>query len=141
MATDPNFPDNLGPCVFSASIAIRWGDLDAFGHVNNALYFKYLEEARFLWLIEKKIPFDGATCPVLINIGCTFLQPVFHPDNLRVDIYIGSVGRSSFMAYYRLFSSKDPINPCSQAYSKIVWVDRSSGKSVPLPDAVRAWFE
>jgi acyl-CoA thioester hydrolase len=126
--------------AFSCEIPVRWGDMDAFGHVNNTLYFRYFEEARFQWMREKNIPIGGGTYPVVVTIGCTFLRPVFHPDTLRIDIYISEPGRSSFMANYKVYSSHDPLNPCSEGYSKVVWVDANTGKSTPLPDAISQWF-
>jgi acyl-CoA thioester hydrolase len=125
---------------YSCEIPVRWGDMDAFGHVNNAIYFRYFEEARFQMLLAKGISNITDSYPVLINIGCTFLRPVFHPDILRIDTFLSAPGRSSFIATYKVYSSHDPQTPCSEGHSKIVWVDKSTGKSVALPDAVKAWF-
>lgn len=125
---------------YSYEVPVRWGDMDAFGHVNNTLYFRYFEETRFQWMLEKGIPIQGESFPVVLTIGATFFRPVFHPDTLRIDVFISEPGRSSFMATYKVYSSHDSQNPCSEGYSKIVWVSASTGKSVPLPDAVRAWF-
>ena len=89
---------------------------------------------------EKGIPVGGDTYPVVVTIGCTFFRPVFHPDTLRIDVFISEPGRSSFMATYKVYTSADQETPCSEGYSKIVWVEKATGKSVALPDAVRAWF-
>jgi len=126
--------------IYSCEIPLRWGDMDAFGHINNTLYFRYFEEARFLLMEEKNIPSTGDTHPVVVTIGCTFLRPLFHPDNIRVEIYISEPGRSSFMMHYKLFSLSHSEAPSAEGYSKIVWVSRDTGKSVPLPDNVRVWF-
>lgn len=127
--------------VFSCQIPVRWGDMDAFGHVNNTLYLRYIEEARFQWMTSKDIPMTGDLHPVVVTIGCTFYRPVYHPDTLRIDCYISEPGRSSFMVKYKLYSATDPINPVADSFSKVVWVDAKTGKSVPLPSTVRAWFE
>lgn len=132
-------PQLLKP-FYTCEIPIRWGDMDAFGHVNNTLYFRYFEEARFLWMLDQKMPMNLDSHPVVVTIGCAFLRPLFHPDNLRIEIYIDEPGRSSFMCYYRVYSSQDSLNPTTEGYSKIVWVDKATGKSVPLPDQVRKWF-
>lgn len=133
-------PAHLTP-FYSCHIPIRWGDMDAFGHVNNTIYFRYFEEARFQWMLDKQIPMDADSYPVVVTIGCAFLRPLFHPDNLRIEIFIDEPGRSSFMCYYRVYSSQDNENPSTEGYSKIVWVDKSNGKSVPLPETVRHWFD
>lgn len=127
--------------VFSCEIPVRWGDMDAYGHVNNTLYFRYFEEARFLWMLDKGLPTLGDTHPVVVTIGCTFLRPIFHPETLRIALYVGEVGRSSFMVTYKVYTSAQPDVPAAEGYSKVVWVSAANGKSVPLPDAVRAWFE
>lgn len=125
---------------FSCSIPLRWGDMDAFGHVNNTLYLRYCEEARFQWLSAGKIDFSPESYPVVVTVGCTFLRPVFYPETLRVDCYAMEPGRSSFMAYFQLYTQAEPEQPAAQAHSKIVWVG-DDGKSRPLPESVREWFD
>lgn len=135
---DIAFP--AGSPAFSCHIPVRWGDLDAFGHVNNTLYLRYIEEARFQWMASKGVPIGGESYPVVVTIGCTFLRPVFYPETLRVDCYIAEPGRSSFMAYYKIYTAAQPDKPTAESYSKIVWVASETGKSVPMPESVRAWF-
>ncbi|WP_323813353.1 thioesterase family protein [Cellvibrio sp. NN19] len=127
--------------AFSCEMPVRWGDMDAYGHVNNTVYFRYFEEARFQWMLDKGVPTLGDTHPVVVTIGCTFLRPIFHPDNLRIDVFVGEPGRSSFMVTYKVYTSADPDTPAAEGYSKVVWVSATNGKSVPLPDVVRGWFE
>lgn len=125
---------------YSCEIPVRWGDMDAYGHVNNTLYFRYFEEARFKWMLEKGLPLKSDTHPVVVTIGCTFLRPIFHPDTLRIDVFLSEPGRSSFMVNYKVYTQSHPQNPAAEGYSKVVWVSSADGKSVPLPDLVRAWF-
>ncbi len=132
--------EHLHP-FYSCEMPVRWGDLDAYGHVNNTLYFRYFEEARFQLMREKNIPAQGESHPVVVTIGCTFLRPVFHPEKLRVEIFISEPGRSSFMMHYRIFTESHPDSPSAEGYSKVVWVSSDTGKSIPLPDYVRIWFD
>lgn len=125
---------------FSCDIPVRWGDMDAYGHVNNTLYFRYFEEARFQWMLDKGIPLKSDTHPVVVTIGCTFLRPIFHPETLRIDVFISEPGRSSFMVKYKVYTASQLDVPAAEGYSKVVWVSSVDGKSVPLPDPVRAWF-
>lgn len=125
---------------FSCEIPLRWGDMDAFGHVNNTLYLRYCEEARFQWLTDAGIEVDENSYPVVVTVSCTFKRPVFYPENIRVDCYAAEPGNSSFMAYYRLYTSAEPSDPAAEASSKIVWLN-GEGKSRPLPDKVRHWFD
>lgn len=125
--------------IFSYDIPVRWGDMDAFGHVNNTLYLRYCEEVRFQLLAAKGIEISPTSYPVVVTVGCTFYTPVFHPDTLRIDCYLSEPGRSSFLIEFDIFSQKKPGKPVARAHSKVVWVD-AEGKSQALPDVVRAWF-
>ncbi len=125
---------------FSCEMPVRWGDMDAYGHVNNTLYFRYFEEARFQWMLEKGLPLKSDTHPVVVTIGCTFLRPVFYPETLRIDVFLSEPGRSSFMITYKVYTLSQPETPAAEGYSKVVWVSSTDGKSVPLPEQVRAWF-
>lgn len=127
--------------LFSCDIPVRWGDMDAYGHVNNANYFRYFEEARFQWMLAEGLPLKSDTHPVVVTIGCTFMRPIFHPETLRIELSISEPGRSSFMMKYQVYALSDLSTPAAEGYSKVVWVSSDSGKSVPLPDYVRVWFE
>lgn len=127
--------------VFSCEMPVRWGDMDAFGHVNNTLYFRYFEEARFQWMLAKGIPTKSDTHPVVVTIGCTFFRPLFHPENIRLDLFVSDPGRSSFMVTYKLYTLSQPDAPAAEGYSKVVWVNAENGRSVPLPPMVREWFD
>lgn len=131
--------DIHGTKLYSCTLSVRWGDMDAYRHVNNAVYLRYLEEAQVQLLATLDTHMDGiGTDPVVINIGCTFLRPVTYPDTLRIDCYVADPGRSSFMTFYEIFSERDPQTPVSQGHAKIVWMDHSTGRSVPLPEHIRA---
>lgn len=125
---------------FSCEMPVRWGDMDAYGHINNTLYFRYFEEARFQWMLSKGMPLKSDTHPVVVTIGCTFMRPIFHPENLRIDMFVSEPGRSSFMITYKVFTLSQPDSPAAEGYSKVVWVSSETGKSVPLPEVVRSWF-
>jgi acyl-CoA thioester hydrolase len=127
--------------MFSCEIPVRWGDMDAYGHVNNTNYFRYFEEARFQWMLAQGLPLKSDTHPVVVTIGCTFLRPIFHPETLRINLFIADPGRSSFMMKYQVFTLSNLQSPAAEGYSKVVWVSSENGKSVPLPDSVRAWFD
>lgn len=125
---------------FNCQIPVRWGDMDAFGHVNNTSYFRYFEEARFLWMLEKGLPIKAGTFPVVVTLGCTFIKPLFYPDTLRIELILGEPGRSSFMVTYKVYSAAQGDTLCAEGSSKVVWVGAEDGKSVPLPQAVRELF-
>jgi len=132
--------DNNKILLHSCEIPMRWGDMDAYGHLNNCLYIRYLEEARVQLLHKMGAGMDGdGHDPVIINVGCTFLKQVVYPATLRVDSYIGEPGNSSFMTWYEIFDQQQ--NKVGEGYAKVVWMDHATGRSVPLPDQIRTHFD
>jgi acyl-CoA thioester hydrolase len=126
--------------LHTLTIPVRWGDMDALGHVNNTVYFRYCEQARVSWLEEAEL---GGTLqvgtqvgPVIVNASCTFHRPVVYPATLEVRLYGGSPGRSSFETWYEIFRVDEPETICATGSSKVVWVDHAEGRSTPLPASV-----
>lgn len=124
-------------CV--SRVPVRWADLDANGHVNNATYFTYFEQVRIEWLegIGMQNTAEGQG-PVVVQIGCTFARPIPYPELLEVRIYGGSPGRTSFPTFYEIIGSVEAGVKYADGQAAMVWTDRNSGKSCPVPDALRA---
>lgn len=124
----------------SCTIPVRWGDMDAYGHVNNTVYFRYFEEAR-VQLIEKLLDNERIAVvqfrPVVVTASCTFLRPVHYPDTVRVDCFLSQPGRSSFMVHYAVFAESAPEQAACTGESKVVWTDHETGRSVTLPEHIR----
>ncbi|HHH42896.1 MAG TPA: acyl-CoA thioesterase [Gammaproteobacteria bacterium] len=116
-----------------AEYVMRWGDMDAFGHLNNAVYFTYFEQARVDWLHS----LNAGHTLVLANISCTFLKALKYPARLLVRLYAGTPGRSSLPTYYALCDSRAPDELCALAHGTIVWFDHAAGHSVEIPEVVR----
>ena len=125
--------------VLTAEIPVRWADQDTNRHVNNATYFTYFEQARILWLRSAKMEALRPTGQgiVVAQASCTYLKPIPYPETLRVPMYIGKLGRSSIPTYYEIFGGETPVR-YAEGQVVLVWIDRKTGKSVPLPDALRA---
>jgi acyl-CoA thioester hydrolase len=129
--------------VHSIRMPIRWGDMDAMGHVNNTVYFRYMEQARIAW-------FDQIGCapdpkgegPVIVNARCSFIKQLKYPGEIEVNALVGPPGRSSFEMVHeiRMVGADGAVAPqvCAEGGAKIVWVDSPAGTSAPLPDWVRA---
>ena len=76
-------------------IAIRWGDMDAMGHVNNTVYFRYMEQARIAWF-ESLVPRAeawGEISIVIVNASCNFRRPINYPGTVEVKVFAGGAGR------------------------------------------------
>lgn len=121
-------------------IAVRWADMDSFGHVNNAKYFTYCESARMTWFAEIDLDaFKDAEThgPALVSASCDFLKQVHHPADLEVGVRVVEVGRKSFTHEYMIFSQgSDEL--VAKGTGVIVWVDYAVGKAIPLPEALKA---
>ncbi len=124
--------------VHTTTIPIRWGDMDAYGHVNNTVYFRYMEQARVEFLENcgyDVIPRESGA--VIINASCTFLVPLNYPGIVEVAMYCGQPGRSSVPTHYEVrLQGAQEIYATGDA--KIVWMDMATGKSVPIPEKLRA---
>jgi acyl-CoA thioester hydrolase len=121
-------------------IPMRWGDMDAYRHINNALYFRYMEQAcaEFIGGFGFSAPTTDSG-PVLVNASCSFFRPLTYPGVVEVKMYCASPGRSSFFAFHEIrLRGEDFLY--AEGQMKMVWVKRSTGKSTPLPDEFRAWF-
>ncbi len=125
--------------VHTEIIVIRWGDMDAMAHVNNTLYFRYMETARIAWFEALGVRSDPrGQGPVVINARCTFLKPLVYPGSVELKTYAGAAGRSSFETWYEMRPNYAPETVYAEGQAKVVWVDAGQGKSAPLPDAIRA---
>ncbi len=124
--------------VHTEIMPIRWGDMDAMGHVNNTIYFRYMEQARISWFeaIGARSAVKGQG-PVIVNASCTFIKQLVYPGNVEIKTYVGTLGRSSLETYLELRPSYDPDKVYAEGAAKVVWVDYAKEKSVPLPERIR----
>ena len=127
--------------VQTSLIPIRWGDMDAYRHVNSTVYFRYMEQVRVEYL--ERIGYavqPRGRAPVIVNASCTFLIPLTYPATLDVRMFLGAPGRSSIPSYYEIRVQADERLYAAGA-AKMVWTDVASGKSVSIPDDLRARLE
>jgi acyl-CoA thioester hydrolase len=123
--------------VHSVSIPIRWGDMDALGHVNNTVYFRYLEQARVEWLesLREHAGDINGLGSVIVNASCTFLLPLCYPGVVEVRMFIDPPGRSSIDSHYEVWMTDRKY---AEGSARIVWIDQRTQRSAPLPERVRA---
>jgi acyl-CoA thioester hydrolase len=121
---------------------IRWGDMDSLGHVNNTVYFRYIESARIAWLEQAGAAPDAAgEGPVIVSAYCSFLKQLKYPGEIEVSTFVGPPGRSSFEVTHEIRLVGPDGQPGAlhaEGGAKVVWVDLVAEKSVPLPEAMRA---
>lgn len=125
-----------GQLLHQNEFDIRWGDMDALGHVNNIMYFRYFEQARLEWYERQGFASLGTNGEgmLIVDNHAEYLKPMVYPLRITVRMAGHSPGRSSFISTYTL--SADSVL-FTRGSSKVVWVDAQAGKSVPLPDSIR----
>ena len=123
-------------------IPIRWGDMDAMGHVNNTIYFRYMEIVRIEWLHSVGgSPDPAGEGPVIVNAFCNFIKQLEYPGDVLAKHYVANPGRSSFETYITLERGDAPGVIYASGGAKTVWVNFPQQKSVPLPEALRRIVE
>jgi acyl-CoA thioester hydrolase len=119
-------------------IPIRWGDMDAMGHVNNTIYFRYMEQARIGWF-DALMPEDEAWQAmgiVIANAICNYKRPITYPGTVEVKLQIGPPGDSSVPTYYELRVDADPV-PYADGAAVVVFVNMKTQKSARIPESIR----
>ena len=127
--------------LFRMPIALRWRDLDAFNHVNNSNFMTYLEEARIRWfdsLGEEWV--TDATAPLLAAVQMNYRVPIPYPARVVVELFADRVGTTSVTIGHRI-ASEDGTILHADGHVVMVWVERATGRPVPLSDALRRIIE
>jgi len=121
------------PVVLQQTVA--WGDMDAFGHVNNVQYYRYIESARIAYLMTLNI-FDQEILTVVASSQCKYLSPVFYPDVLHIGARIEELRNSAFRMHYVLWSETQQ-QIVATAEAVMVCVDKNTSKKLNIPDEIR----
>jgi acyl-CoA thioester hydrolase len=120
-------------------IAIRWGDMDAMGHVNNTVYFRYMEQARISWF-ESLVPAAeawGEIGIVIVNASCNFRRPLGYPGTVEVKVFAGAPGGSSVGTFYDLVLNGESY---ADGAATVVFVGRDQ-KPLRIPDRIRGLMQ
>ena len=118
-------------------IPIRWGDMDAMGHVNNVTYFRFMEQARISWF-DKLVPERKAWKSngiVIVNASCNFRRAMTYPGTVEVKLYNAKPGGSSVATYYELSIESEIY---ADGAAVVVFIDMKSQKPIRIPEEVRA---
>ena len=83
---------------------IHWGEMDAFNHLNNVVYYRYSESARIGYLHALDM-FDGSMVTVLAQSSCQYLRPVTYPDTLLLGVRCQRLGNTSMVMEYSYYST------------------------------------
>jgi acyl-CoA thioester hydrolase len=123
------------PRTYRVPIPIRFADIDALGHVNNAVFQSYMEVARTAFWAERigevrvhEIDF------VLARVEIDYRRPVRFNDALSCDLWLERIGRSSFTVGYRFAVDGKAV---AEGRSVQVFIDLATGEPKPVPDSFR----
>ena len=120
-------------------ISVRWRDMDSMGHVNNAKYVSYLEEARVRWMLTVPgVTMNDRIAPVVAATNVNYRRPLVWPDDILVELFVERLGNSSVTIGHRIVDQKDETVLYSDGNVVVVWMDTQTGKSAALPEAIRA---
>ena len=137
---DVDLNDAEPSILFRMPIDLRWRDLDAFNHVNNANFMTYVEEARIRWF-ERSVKGWATTyqAPLLAAVQMNYRLPIPYPAQVSVELATERVGNTSLTLGHRIVGEDARLY--ADGHSVLVWIELANGRPVPLPDAVRAAAE
>jgi acyl-CoA thioester hydrolase len=132
---------SLRACDFPVHwpVLTRWTDNDMFGHLNNAVYYELFDTAINAW-INTSVDVDPVTAPwlgVVAESGCRFFVELKFPDPLVVGLAVTRLGTSSVTYRTALFDKSAQSPVAAVGHWVHVYVDRSTRRPVPIPEAVR----
>ncbi len=124
------------------TVATRWADNDAYGHVNNTVYYEWFDTAVNRWLVEAgllDIEF-GDPIGLVVETGCSYFAPLSFPGDVEVGIAVERLGRSSVTYRIGVFGAGS-TEPSAQGHFTHVYVGRENRRPASLPPAWRAKLE
>ena len=120
----------------------RWADNDAYGHVNNTVYYQWFDTAVNGWLVEAGLLDIGKGDPIglVVETGCSYFAPLSFPGDVEVGIAVERLGGSSVTYRIGVFGAGSH-EPSAQGQFTHVYVGRESRRPVALPPEWRAKLE
>ncbi len=125
--------------VYQTTFPMRWGDMDAMGHLNNAMYFRYFETVRIDWLQgigARPDPLGEGF--VIANAVCNFYKQLAFPASIVAKLYVSDIARTTFETWITLELEDQPGVIYAAGGSTTIWIDSVAKKAVSLPDWMRA---
>jgi acyl-CoA thioester hydrolase len=124
--------------IFSTDIDVRFSDLDALGHVNNAVFFTYFEEGRKKFSQKYFEVSDPSHIRfIMAHIRCDYLKPVLFVDTVTLHMWVKNIGTKSFTFEYQLVHHSDPSMVYATGESVQVCYDYTKNQSIVVSDKVK----
>ncbi|MFC4453951.1 thioesterase family protein [Deinococcus sonorensis] len=135
-------PETLADYPHTLPLTTRWMDNDAYGHVNNVIYYALFDTVVNTYLIRAGV-LDVQRGPVIglvVESGCRYFAPLSYPDEVTAGLRVARIGTSSVRYEIGLFRSGE-VQPAATGHFVHVYVDREGRRPTPLPPALRAAVE
>jgi acyl-CoA thioester hydrolase len=120
-------------------VPVAWGEMDAFGHVNNIVYFRYFETARIAYFEKLNVPeFLGRdpVSPILAETTCRFRSALSYPDTVSIGTRVASIGEDRFVMHYAVFSHRLG-RLAAEGEGTIVCFDYRQNRKAAIPGHLR----
>jgi len=119
-------------------IGTRWSDNDAYGHVNNTVYYTWFDTAVNAWLIEVGLLdiANGDPIGLVVETGCRYARSVTYPEPVEIGLAVDHIGTSSVRYRLGVFC-KGQSEPAAEGHFVHVYVGRENRKPVPVPERWR----
>jgi acyl-CoA thioester hydrolase len=125
------------------TVPVQWGDMDALGHVNNVVYFRWIESSRIDILDHLglfKSAAETGIGPILAKVSCDFRKQLHFPDTVHIGCRVEQLGRSSMQLSHIVVSSQQQVVAAEGSATLVVY-DYRAGKSVPIEGELRQQIE
>ena len=138
----PDIEEEKSKFTFKTKLELRWSDMDQLGHVNNAMYLTYFEQARIEYLHEVCKWNWTETGAILANAFVDYHRPVVYPAPTYVYVGVSKMGNKSLEISYMIVSVVDEKEKImTSGYTTLVVFDYSKQQSIAIPDKIRAEIE
>jgi acyl-CoA thioester hydrolase len=135
--------DRPTPLLVSAfahfsDISTRWIDNDAYGHINNVVYYEFFDTVVNGYLVAQGALdiTGGAVIGLVVETHCNYFRPIAFPDHVHAGLRVARLGSSSVRYEIGIFREREAA-ASAQGHFVHVYVNRASGRPVPLPDALK----
>ena len=125
------------------TLPVQWGDQDAFGHVNNTVYFRWFESARIAYLDRiglSEMMTAAKVGPILASITCDYRRQITYPESVIVGAKVTRIGRTSLTIEHELLTQSNQAL-AAEGKSTIVVFDYTTNRPHPVPDPIRRAIE
>jgi acyl-CoA thioester hydrolase len=138
VTTERATPHRRADYPHAQPITTRWMDNDAYGHINNVVYYSFFDTAVNTWLIERGAldVEKGSVVGYTVETGCHYFSPLAYPQKIAAGLRVAHIGRTSVRYEIAIFAEGAQI-AAAQGHFVHVYVDRETQRPVELPQALR----